>query len=545
LLEPVEAPSVDGPSDEQLVAAVRRGDDRAFEQLYRRYQRRIGAYVFGMVKDHGRAEDVTQEVFVSALRRMRQTERPIAFKPWVYEIAKNACIDAFRRTRRAEEVSFDAEEGLAPSDYGRLVGAGPTPVEAVTAKEDIDHLRGAFGGLSDMHHEILVMRELEGHSYREIGDRLGLSRPAVESTLFRARKRLTEEYDELVSGARCLRIQSIITNVGAGAVGVRDSRRLARHVAHCQPCRRLAAGAGFDIAALAPATRRERIAAKVAGWLPFPIPFLARRGAGGGGGAQAIAQLAASGGDPAVTGWAKMAIAAATMVFAAVGAGVGEHAVRSHHDAPTGSAASQGAASRLVRHDALLGTAAPARGTQATTRTVAVSSKRTTAKRDRVRRSGEGSGGGTGAAPGGGGANAPGGGGSSSTAPSSGSGGSGGAQTPKTPLGELPAGGSLPVSVPPDPVQTVSNTVNQAAGAAGQTVQGVGNAAGQTVQGVGNAAGQTVQDVGGAAGQAVGGPVGHSVQGATGAAGNAVNQVAGAAGNTVNQVTGGGTPHLP
>ena len=96
-------------SDHQLVSAVRRGDERAFEQLYARYQRRIGAYVLGMVKDHGRAEDVTQEVFVAALRRMRETERPIAFKPWIYEIAKNACIDQFRRSRRAEEISFDAE----------------------------------------------------------------------------------------------------------------------------------------------------------------------------------------------------------------------------------------------------------------------------------------------------------------------------------------------------------------------------------------------------------------------------------------------------
>src|ERR1051326_1073850 len=112
----VAEPPID--DDHRLVAAVRRGDDRAFEALYRRYHRRIYAYVVGMVKDHGRAEDVTQEVFVSALRRMRQTERPIAFKPWIYEIAKNACIDAFRRSRRAEEISYDAEEGLAPGDYG-------------------------------------------------------------------------------------------------------------------------------------------------------------------------------------------------------------------------------------------------------------------------------------------------------------------------------------------------------------------------------------------------------------------------------------------
>src|SRR5213596_3026839 len=108
-------------TDTDLVAALRRGNDRAFEELYARYHRRIASYIFGMVKDHARAEDLTQEVFMSALRRMRDTDRPIAFKPWVYEIAKNAFIDQFRRQRRAEEVSYDAEEGLGGADYGRLV----------------------------------------------------------------------------------------------------------------------------------------------------------------------------------------------------------------------------------------------------------------------------------------------------------------------------------------------------------------------------------------------------------------------------------------
>ncbi|MGH2969688.1 MAG: RNA polymerase sigma factor, partial [Solirubrobacteraceae bacterium] len=209
--------------DHTLVAAVRRGDDRAFEGLYERYSRRIHAYVLGMVKDHQRAEDVTQEVFVSALRRMRATERPIAFKPWVYEIAKNACIDQFRRSRRAEEVSYDADEGLAPADYGRLVSREPVPDAALVAKQQLDHLCGAFGGLSDAHHRILVLRELEGLSYREIGEKMGMSRPAVESTLFRARRRLSEEYDELASGERCLRIQSIIAGAGSGRLGARDT----------------------------------------------------------------------------------------------------------------------------------------------------------------------------------------------------------------------------------------------------------------------------------------------------------------------------------
>src|SRR4051794_15473230 len=110
-------------SDQQLVTRIRRGDDRAFEVLYQRYHRRIHTYVLGMVKDHGRAEDVTQEVFVSALRRMRETEQPLAFKAWLYQIAKNGCIDAFRRSKRAEEVSYDADDALAPADHSKLVGS--------------------------------------------------------------------------------------------------------------------------------------------------------------------------------------------------------------------------------------------------------------------------------------------------------------------------------------------------------------------------------------------------------------------------------------
>src|SRR4051812_1970069 len=302
--------AAEGPPDSDLVAGVRRGDDRAFEQLYSRYQRRISAYVFGMVKDHGRAEDITQEVFISALRRMRETDRPIAFKPWVYEIAKNACIDQFRRSRRAEEVSFDAGEG----DQGRLVASEPTPDAAVDAKQQLDHLCGAFGGLSDSHHEILVLREFEGLSYREIGDRMGLSGPGVESTLFRARRRLNEEYDELVSGQRCVRIQTITASAGQREPGARDSRRLARHVAHCQPCRRQAVAAGVAAAVLARRPVGRRVAERVAGLLPLP-GFLRARMWG------SSAQLAPVS-EPLATGWSKAVAVAATVMVAGGGAGV-------------------------------------------------------------------------------------------------------------------------------------------------------------------------------------------------------------------------------
>jgi RNA polymerase sigma factor (sigma-70 family) len=253
-------------SDLELVAAVRRGSDTAFEELYSRYSRQIGSYVRGMVGDYGRAEDITQEIFIAAVRRMRETERPIAFKPWIYEIAKNACIDSFRRTRRAQEVSLDADDGLSSADRGRLTVV-TTPDAALDSKLALHDLRGAFGGLSESHHEILVLRELEGRSYSDIGERLGMSRPVVESTLFRARRRLAEEYDELASGRRCEFVRKMVDSAPHYSLGIRDRRRIARHLAHCQRCRAHAHGAGFDESIL----NMPSVAAKIAALLPIPL----------------------------------------------------------------------------------------------------------------------------------------------------------------------------------------------------------------------------------------------------------------------------------
>ncbi len=275
MLTTTAAPSC---SEHDLVTAARRGDDRAFAELFSRYRGRIKSYVQGRVRDHGRAEDLTQEVFISAMRRLRTTEARIAFKPWIYEIAKNACIDEYRRSTRASEVPFAVEEELPGPDV-TLRSSAPLPEEAVESKQRLDDLRSAFGGLSESHHKVLVMRELDGLSYAEIGQRLGMTRQMVESTLFRARRRLGEEYDELVSGRRCEQVQATIDAAGPRALrsfGIRQRRQLSRHLAHCQPCCHVARMAGWRDDELKP----RSIAARVAALLPFPLLRL-RRAAGG------------------------------------------------------------------------------------------------------------------------------------------------------------------------------------------------------------------------------------------------------------------------
>ena len=307
-------------------SAVRRGDDRAFEELYARYQRRIAAYVFGMVKDHGRAEDITQEVFVSALRRMRETERPIAFKPWVYEIAKNACIDAYRRRRRAEEVSFDADDRLLAADHGAARGHRRRSRTPRSTPSRSSTTRGAFGGLSDSHHQILVMRELEGLQLQ--GHRRAHGDEPARASRARCSARASASARSTTSSRRaraaCASRRSSPTQAGRRSACA-TARRLARHVSHCQPCRRLAAHAGLDIQLPA----RTRVADKIAAWLPLPAFLRLRRGgdevassAAGGSGHGGWLAHAPAFADSLGTGWGKAAAGLVALLLAGAGAGV-------------------------------------------------------------------------------------------------------------------------------------------------------------------------------------------------------------------------------
>ena len=269
-----------GREDRELVAAVRMGDDAAFEELYRRYHHRVAAYVRGMVRDEARAEDLAQDAFFSALRRMRATDAEVAFKPWIFEIARNAAIDHWRRAGRAEEVSVDGEGLLRRSDLIRLAAA-PPPETAVIDRERLGHLRGALDELPEVQTRVLVMRELEGMSYREIAERLDLSRSSVETALFRARRRLEAEYTDISEGRRCKSMRAVMARLAAGVADSRDEERLARHARRCPSCRRRAHELGVK-----PLGGQGRLSRKTAALLP--LPFFS-----GGAGSQAAAVVAA------------------------------------------------------------------------------------------------------------------------------------------------------------------------------------------------------------------------------------------------------------
>ena len=547
-------------SELRLVADARRGDDRAFEELYSRYRQRIFAFILSRVRDHGRAEDIAQEVFISALRQLRTTDQEIILQPWLYTIAKNACIDEFRRGARGTNVPVGSDDDLSVGQ-GPMLSLVPTPDDAIESKQRLNDLRGAFGGLSDTHRRLLVMREFEGRSYDEIGEKLEMNQQMVESGLFRARRKLGAEYDELASGRRCEEIVEAITTGTFETVkglGLKQRRRATRHLSHCQSCRHHAMMASVDQALLKP----RSIADKLAALLPFGIwrklwPH-ARAGAGGtatGGGKAAgtlgaAAQVAAPAAAGSSIGIGTAAVAAAVVVIAGAGGAVALTQVHSSQvaapahvsHAPAGAAAHSGTAARSSRS-----ASAADHRSHASLAVVAKSvgsagqkaSKLHAAKLLGTTRSGGGANRGSGGSAGGGhGGSSTGGGGSTS-------GGSGSTGAGDQQGGSDNGNGTVGKTVT-ETGNTVGKTVSETGNTVGKTVSETGNTVGGTVSQAGNTVGGTVSQAGNTVGGIVsqaGNTVGGTVSSTGNTVGGIVNTVAPGTGNTVSGVanTVGGT----
>jgi RNA polymerase sigma factor (sigma-70 family) len=321
-VKPLMAATATGAPDEQLVAAAREGSDEAFEALFCRYRDRVVGYVRGMVSDHGRAEDIVQEAFMSALRSLRRTDQEIVFRPWIYEIAKNACIDHLRRARRAQEVSIDSDD-FSPAEESRISQTATGTDAAVARRGQLDSLRMAFDDLPPSQHQIIVMRELEGLSYDSIGNRMGLTRGAVESLLFRARRRLRDGFDEIDTGARCESMRTAMQTVADGDARARERRRLSSHLQRCKPCRRHAVAMGLDTLVLGLEPGRTRRALDRAAAL-LPLPGFLRRRIGESAGS--LGQASQAGIEQSATLVGKTAAVLVAAALAAGGAGVAQKA---------------------------------------------------------------------------------------------------------------------------------------------------------------------------------------------------------------------------
>jgi RNA polymerase sigma-70 factor (ECF subfamily) len=179
--------------DLSLVSKARTGDPDAFRALVVRYQRKVYAVALGIVKDPDLAWDVAQEAFVRVHQSLATFEGKSAFSTWLFRIATHLAIDTLRKERPSlkEDVDEVREADLEGGGEGILSTAlGNDPRANVLRRELASKIQDALASLSEKHRTILVLREVEGLSYEELAERLGIHKGTVMSRLFHARKNM-------------------------------------------------------------------------------------------------------------------------------------------------------------------------------------------------------------------------------------------------------------------------------------------------------------------------------------------------------------------
>ena len=178
-------------TDLELVELAKVGDQLAFRYLVERYQKRVFAVAFGVVKNEEDARDITQDAFVKVHRYLGRFHGSSSFYTWLYRIVVNLCIDHVRKASRVGTVDYDDStdhHNGADTSAGRFLGVpAPSPSDELRRRELGSELIRALDGLSDKHRQVIVLREIEGLSYKDMADVLGVSVGTVMSRLHHAR----------------------------------------------------------------------------------------------------------------------------------------------------------------------------------------------------------------------------------------------------------------------------------------------------------------------------------------------------------------------
>jgi RNA polymerase sigma-70 factor (ECF subfamily) len=190
-----------GLTDQDVVLRARAGQEAAYRELIRRYERPVFALLFRMVRDRELAEDLAQETFVKALNAIESYRPEFKFSSWIFKIANNAAIDHLRR-RELDTLSLDgsphAETPEAMQATALQIGARQeSPLDTVEAKELGGAIEEAIGALRPEYRSCILLRHVEGRAYEEIAEILNLPLGTVKTYIHRARNELRQSLAHL------------------------------------------------------------------------------------------------------------------------------------------------------------------------------------------------------------------------------------------------------------------------------------------------------------------------------------------------------------
>lgn len=200
-ISPAFQPEVSAASDRDLVATAVTGSEGDFEELVRRYQRPISAYVYRMVGNYDSALDLTQEIFMKVYASLDRYRSEFKFSTWIYKIAHNAAVDHLRRTTAREQSLFrgtECDQYELPIESGKI-----SPEVESERKERSQEIEAVVRTLPTAYRELIVLRHAQDLTYEEIVEVTGLPLGTVKNRLFRAREIMRQHFVERgITGVR-------------------------------------------------------------------------------------------------------------------------------------------------------------------------------------------------------------------------------------------------------------------------------------------------------------------------------------------------------
>jgi RNA polymerase sigma-70 factor (ECF subfamily) len=195
-------PSAD---EDALVEQARAGDRGAFSRLVTRYQDRILNTCWRVCGNLEDAQDLTQEAFLQAMEKIESFQQRASFYTWVFRIAVNLSISHRRRAARTPKLSLHDEDGRWTGDQpgGRLPGRASDepddPPARLSARETQEIVLDGLEKLDDEHRTVIVLKDIEGFDYQQIGEILELPLGTVKSRLHRARLALRDHLKPILA----------------------------------------------------------------------------------------------------------------------------------------------------------------------------------------------------------------------------------------------------------------------------------------------------------------------------------------------------------
>lgn len=186
----------EGLAERKLIEAARRGDQGAFAELVRLYDRDVLSLALRLLRSPEDAQDIYQESFLKVYRKLATFRFQCQFRTWLYRIATNVCLDHLRRRKARPEFTASMPEANgrpSPLDLAADARPGSSPDRVADSGEVSSRIRRALGKLSDRERLVFTMRHYEGLRLRAIADACAISEEAAKHSLFRATRKLRRE----------------------------------------------------------------------------------------------------------------------------------------------------------------------------------------------------------------------------------------------------------------------------------------------------------------------------------------------------------------